>query len=388
MEERRYDIDWLRVLAMLTIFLFHNGRFFDPGPWHIKNAEHSVGMLIFVGAIDAWIMPLFFLLSGVASWYSLESRSARQYLRERILRLLVPFYTVGAFILLPPQFFWDSVTNGRFDGSFLEFYPQFFRNLYFDILPPFLMPWLGHLWFLVYLFSISLIALPLTLFLKKERGRHMLSRLAEWCDHRGGVFLFVIPLFFIQVCLRRLFQGEHTAADFFYFFIYFLIGYIISSDRRFTETIKRHGWICLLLGIIGLGGEAALIFGAGYQYPGGQSFMPFPLFLLFQFIMSVQTLSWIVFFLGTCAKHLNFTNRTLAYGNEAVLPFYILHQTLILLVGSYVVPLTLGIPLKYMIISTTSFALIMLTYELLVRRFNWVRFLFGMRPRRLLPSAD
>ena len=153
--QRRYDIDWLRVLAMLTIFLFHNARFFDSGYWHIKNAEHSFGMLAFVGIIDAWIMPLFFLLSGAASWYSLESKTVRQYLRERILRLLVPVYTVGVFVLLPPQFYWDSVTHGRFAGSFREFYPQFFRSFYFDILPPFVTPWRGHLWFLIFLFSFQ-----------------------------------------------------------------------------------------------------------------------------------------------------------------------------------------------------------------------------------------
>jgi peptidoglycan/LPS O-acetylase OafA/YrhL len=382
MKERRYDIDWLRVLAMLTIFLFHNARFFDTGPWHIKNAEHSLGMLLFVGLIDAWIMPFFFLLSGVASWYALESKTGRQYLRERVLRLLVPLYTVGVFVLLPPQLYWDRITNGRFAGSFWEFYPQFFGSFHFDILPPFFLPWRGHLWFLAYLFSISLITLPLTLFLKTASGRSMLSKLAGWCDRRGGVFLFLIPLFLVQACLRGFFQGEHTEADFFYFLVYFLIGYIIPSDRRFTESLKRHAWICLPLGFIGSGAQAALVFGAGYQYPGGQGFSPLWLYLLFQFVMSLQTLSWIVFILGTGAKRLSFTNRALTYSNEAVLPFYVFHQTFILLVGSYVIPWNVGIPMKYAVISVTSFALIMAAYELLVRRFNWIRFLFGMRPSR------
>ena len=78
MKERRHDIDWLRVLAMLAIFFFHCARFFDTTPWHIKNPEHSFGMLLFIGIIDAWSMPIFFLLAGVATWYSLESRNGRQ----------------------------------------------------------------------------------------------------------------------------------------------------------------------------------------------------------------------------------------------------------------------------------------------------------------------
>jgi glucan biosynthesis protein C len=381
LEERRYDIDWLRVLAMLTIFFFHNARFFDTGSWHIKNAEHSFGMLLFVGVIDAWIMPLFFLLSGVASWYSLESRSQRQYVMERISRLLVPLYTVGVFVLLPPQLYWDSVTNGRFAGSFWAFYPHYFESFRFVVLPPFLLSWLGHLWFLAFLFCISLITLPLMRFLKRESGRSVLSRLAGWCDRRGGLFLLLIPLFLVQVSLRGFFQGHYTLADLFYFLLYFMIGYIIPSDGRFTESLKRHAWACLPLALIAFGAQGALIFGAGYQYPEGQGFSPFWLYMLFQFVMSVQTLSWIIFLVGMAAKHLHFKNRALAYGNEAVLPFYVLHQTIILLVGSYVVEWSVGIPVKYMVISVTSFALIMAVYELLVRRFNWARFLFGMRLR-------
>ena len=162
MKERRYDIDWLRVLAIVLVFFFHNARFYDPYPWHVKNAEHSFGMLLFVGLLSAWIMPLFFLLSGVGSWYALKSRAAGTYLRERVLRLLVPLYTVGIFILLPPQLYWERITNGQFSGSFLEFYPSYFKAFYFNLLPPFVLPWPGHLWFLIFLFAISLFSLPLT----------------------------------------------------------------------------------------------------------------------------------------------------------------------------------------------------------------------------------
>ncbi len=382
MRERRHDIDWLRVLAMLAIFFFHCARFFDTTPWHIKNPEHSFGMLLFIGIIDAWSMPIFFLLSGVATWYSLESKNGRQYLIERVLRLLVPLYAVGVFVLLPPQLYWDSLTNGTFAGSFWEFYPQYFKSFHLSVIPPFFLPWSGHLWFLVFLFAISLITLPLTLFLKTESGGRVISRLAELCDRRGGVFMFVIPLFVVQVCFRGFFEGQHTLSDLAYYLVYFLIGYIIPSDGRFTESLKRHAWICLPVALICSGAQAALIFGAGYEYPDGQSFSPLWLYLLFQLVMSAQTLSWIVLILGTGAKHLNFKNRRLEYCNEAVLPFYVFHQTLILLVGSYVIPWNAGIPLKYTIICLTSFALIMLAYELLVRRFNWVRFMFGMRPKR------
>ena len=81
----------------------------------------------------------------------------------------------------------------------------------------------------------------------------------------------------------------------------------------------------------------------------------------------------------TAGQHLNKTNRFLAYANEAVLPFYILHQTIIIVIGYYVVQWDSGVALKYCVISITSFIAIMAIYELLVRRINVLRFLFGMK---------
>jgi glucan biosynthesis protein C len=382
MKERRYDIDWLRVLAILVIFIFHNARFFDSYPWHLKNAEQKLGVLIFVGFVDTWIMPLFFFLSGVGSWYSLEHRSSGRYLLERVLRLLVPLYTVGIFILLPPQLYWDRLTNGRFTGSFWQFYPEFFKSFDFDVFAPFVLPWSGHLWFLFFLFTVSLLSLPIMIFLKSESGRRSLSRLAGWCNMRGGIFLFVPPLFLLRAGLQGLFRGDHTLADMFCYMLFFLLGYILPADERFTESLKRHAWICLPLGLACFAAEGGLIFGLGYQAFTDQGFSQFRLYLLLQLAMSVQSLCWIVFFVGTGAKYLHFQNSLLAYCNEAVLPFYILHQTLILFVGSYVVKWNMGIAPKYLIISVTSFVLIMAAYELLIRPFNPVRFLFGMKTKK------
>lgn len=382
MKERRYDIDWLRVFAIVMVFFFHNARFYDPYPWHVKNAEQSFGMFIFVALLHSWIMPLFFVLSGAGSWYALKSRTAGRYLRERVLRLLVPLYTVGVFILLPPQLYWDRVTNGRFSGSFLEFYPSFFRYFNFDLLPPFVFPWSGHLWFLAFLFAISLFCLPLMIFLKSESGVRLISRLALWSERRGGIFLLLAPLFLVQVCLRGFYRGDHTFADFVYYLIYFLMGYILPVDERFTVSLKRHAWICLPLALVGFCAEGYLVMGLGYQPLPGQGFSPLGLYLLFQFVMSVQTLCWIVFFVGMSAKYLNFHNNLLEHCNEAVLPFYILHQTFILLVGWFVVQCSTAILVKFLVISFISFALIAATYELLIRPFNMMRFVFGMRLKK------
>ena len=395
MQERRYDIDWLRVLAMMMIFFFHCARFFGGGGWHLKNpGEESLIATLFIGLLDLWIMPLFFLLSGAGSWYALKSRTGGQYLLERVKRILIPLYGVGAFILLLPQVYFEAVTNEGYTGTFWEGLPLYFIDV-FTTAPNFNDPFffnifMGHLWFLQYLFLISLFVLPLLLFLRSEQGQRLIAKLAGWCGRWGGVFLFLIPLAVFRIALTHFFRGqEHSWAHFINFTIFFLIGYIIPADKRFTEGIKKVGWLCLALGIIGFAAEGTFIFVLNYNYgnihhPGGE---PFSLmYVLFNTTMSIASWSWVAFVLSFGMKYLNVKSKLVTYGNEAVLPFYIFHQTIILCVGWFVIRWNIGIGSKFLIIAVVSFALIMVLYELLVRRFNVVRFLFGMRPKKK-PSA-
>jgi len=396
MKERRYDIDWLRVIAMLAVFVFHCSRFFGTEGWHLKNPEQS--MVVFVlarGLIWPWAMELFFVLTGVGAWYALKSRTSGQYLWERVKRLLIPLYTVGLFILIPPQVYFELVTNLEYTGTFWEMLSPYFGRIpaEFDIFPYVLndparlvpFPFRGHLWFLQYLFLVSLVTLPLLLYLRSEQGQRWIDRLAGWCARRGGIFLFVIPLALILICFRSLFSGGRTWADFLRYATFVVIGYIMVADKRFTESIKRHGWASLALWLVGFFGVMAiLVLVLGYE-PGNE---PFSLmYVLYQTVWSITSWGAVVFMLSMGAKYLNYSNKVLVYANEAVLPFYLLHQTVILCVGWFVIPWNIGIVPKFLIISVVSFALIVTLYELLIRRFKIVRFFFGMRPKKKPPAA-
>ena len=371
--KRRYDIDWLRIFATLAVFFFHNARFFDTLDWHIKNADPSEGMFIFVAFLNAWIMPIFFLLSGAGSWFGLERRNWRQYLLDRGKRLLVPFYTVGALILIPPQYYWDRVTKNLFSGSFIDFYPKFFNTVHFDF--PFLSFWSGHLWFLRFLFLISLLTLPLLLYLKTSKGRHLISKLATLTHVRGGIFLFVIPIFLVELLIKPP-PGGDSISNFFYYLLFFIIGYLIPADGRFTDSLKKNTNFCLAAGIVAFCLIGVML--AVFDYdPWDKSFSA--IFLVVSVLVSINTWCWISYILGMGFKHFNRNIKVLAYGSQAVLPFYILHQTIILFVGWYIIPLDMSFLLKYLIISTASFILIMLIYEVCIKRLNMVRFLFGMR---------
>ena len=89
--ERRYELDWLRVIAIVLLFFYHSAKVFDTTDFHINNNERDIGLTIFVGILTAWIMPLFFLLSGMAIFYSLRKREAGVFVKERIKRIIIPF---------------------------------------------------------------------------------------------------------------------------------------------------------------------------------------------------------------------------------------------------------------------------------------------------------
>ena len=377
---------------MLAVFLYHCTRFFDPEGWHLKNPEQSELLFVLMrGLIWTWVMEIFFLLSGVGTWYALRSRRAGAYIWERVKRLLIPLYTVGLFVLLPLQFYFELFTNSGYRGAFWQFIPRYFAGFK----PPSITPWpgtlvpipfTGHLWFLKYLFLISLMSLPLLLYLKSGQGQRWVARLAGWCDSRGGIFLFVIPLSLASIGLRGLFKTQYSWADLLWYAIFFVIGYMMAADKRFTVSVRRHGWICLVLWIVGFAGAGLLVLVFGYNpYPGKE---PFSLvYVLFQITWSITSWSAVVFVLNIGARYLNTNHKFLAYGNEAVLPFYLFHQTIILCVGWYVIRWDMGILFKLLIIAVVSFLLIMILYELFVRRFNIVRFFFGMRPKKKPPAT-
>lgn len=388
MKERRYDLDWLRIIAILAVFIFHCTRFFDSEGWHAKNAEQSEVLFVLVrGLFWPWMMELFFLLSGAGSWYALKSRTAGAYLFERVKRLLLPLYTVGLFVLLPPQFYFEIVTNGGFGGTFREMIPRYFAGFYPphispspDTLLP--IPFAGHLWFLRSLFLISVITLPLLLYLNSIRGQRWVNKLAGWCDRRGGIFLFVMPLALALIALRRLLAGQGIWATLLWYAIYFVIGYVMVADKRFTDSVKRHAWVCLALWLVGFFvGGGLLVSVLGYD-PSASHESSLLIYVLFQIVWSITSWSAVIFVLSLGARYLNFNHKILAYGNEAVLPFYLFHQTIILIVGFFVIRWNMGILPKLLIVAVISLPLILVLYELTVKPFNAVRFLFGMRPRK------
>ena len=158
---RRYDLDWLRVLAILSVFFYHTTRFFNSESWHIKNPTSYFVVDVLETILANWIMALIFAISGASLFYALGKGSAGKLVKDKVLRLVVPFVAMGMIVFGSFQIYLDRLFHGEFSGSFLSFIPQYFQ--------PDNFAWSGvHLWYLEMLFVFFLILLPLLLWL--ERG--------------------------------------------------------------------------------------------------------------------------------------------------------------------------------------------------------------------------
>ena len=134
-----------------------------------------------------------------------------------------------------------QIHAGIFDGSFT----QFLGTLPWGPNPRIFGVVGYHLWFLGFLFSFSLLALPLFRWLQGESGRRFVSRLARVCQYRGGILIFVLPPVIARLSLQPFFPYEHDWADFFFLFSFFVIGCVVMSDERFRQAVRRDWPITL-----------------------------------------------------------------------------------------------------------------------------------------------
>jgi glucan biosynthesis protein C len=378
---RRYDVDWLRVLGMMVVFLFHNTRFFDTDGWHVKSPRTTpVATVIVVFAVQ-WMMPLFFIVSGIGVYHGLAHRGWRQYLLSRVKRLVVPL-VFGIFVIIAPwQVYLERVSHGQYAGSFWSWYPHYFEG-WFGLGGNF--AWMGvHLWYLEFLFLFSVIALPLFLILQSRPGDRLVAALSRATTVPGLIFLLAIPIAIMEFIANSpalkgglLSQRGFGGWSLLPYFAIFIIGFLLAGREEMARAMERHRFIALAVALLTF--VAAYIAFQQHSLPESS--------IAFASLRGLFCWAFLIAFCGFASRHLRFSNGFLKYANEAVLPFYILHQTIILTVGYYVLRLDTSLWLEYLIIATISFIAIMALYELLIRRVNVLRFLFGLKmlPRPLL----
>ena len=380
--DRKHYIDWLRVLAFGLLFLFHSWRPFDHFPWHIKNEEQNFIFDLLTMFTHGWRMHLIFLVSGAGTWFAMKSRKGI-FVKDRVRRLIIPFL-FGTALIIPPQRFYEWMMYRDYSGTYLDFLLTYFPQQFGDKMGSSLLLWFGHLgthiWYLPFLFVMTLFALPLLR--KIQKGRFNFSWLKNVMHNNYTVFVLVLPMIFIRIALKPIYPEYTDWADFFVYLFPFLYGFIFMSDPEFISIIKKKRHLFLIVGLI----SSTYFLYIGSQSPQNIQEYLYPSFSAYHVQISVVSMliafSWISFFIGFFAKHMNFKHSILIPVNISILPVYILHQSLIIVFGYYIVGLELSAFIKFIMIALTAIPSAIILYKM-IQTNNFMRFLFGIKKKEM-----
>jgi peptidoglycan/LPS O-acetylase OafA/YrhL len=362
---RRYDIDWLRIMLIFSVFLFHIGMYFNSFGWHIKNPERLTFLDPFMGYLHTWRMSLLFFVSGVGTYFALGKRTIGQFFGERSRKLLIPL-VFGMFVIVPPQIFVEKQAQY---GTFLNFIPHIAEGSY----PQGNFSW-HHLWFILYLFICASAAIPVILLLRSSAGKRFYRMLEKYANVKGFLLLLAIPLFLGKMLLLPYFPHEtHALVDDWEYilssFLFFLYGYILLSNAKLTASIIQQRRIFAVI---------ALLLSLLYFYDWFHSIDPYVSDNLQLLLYCMLQLSIALALIGYFGRYLNSDHPWRKKLNEAIYPFYILHQTVILVLAFSLREYEMQVGWRVLILTVLSFATITAIYIFLVRPFKITRFLFGM----------
>ena len=395
--ERRRDLDAMRMAVVVGLVFFHSARVFDDGEFYVKNQPPSELVTVFVVFAATWGMPLLFLIAGMGIWYSLRSRSVTTFAVERVQRLLVPLI-VGVVIIVPPQVWTRLRGNDGYNESYWDFLPRFF-DVRFNVSrfpfvitgsPPQKLFEPAHLWFVVVLFAYSLLLLPVIWCLTRSSGHRLVAWLARHVNSLWVLAVLGLPLALTEALLG----SEEGLAGWnrYSYLVFILYGYIVATDRRFSAALGDHRKGSLILAMVTFI-IAGAIFAVGGDDPTIDRLVDTDfLSVAMRALKGLSGWFWVLAIMGfarTVGKKPSVNSRSdgaptvlqrlTAYTAEALLPIYILHQTVIVLLAFYIVEWPIPAALRYLVLCLASFAVIIAVYDVAVRRTRVTRWLFGMK---------
>jgi hypothetical protein len=340
---------------------------FNTWSWHIKNDQQYGGLLQHIMVfLHTWRMPLFFMVSGAGTCFALGKRTSVQYLFERFKRLFVPL-AAGIFTLVPVQVYIEKISHYN---SLLDFYRHMFNGIY----PDGNFSW-HHLWFIAYLFVISLLISPFLKFLRSKRFDRFKNRIEKIVTKPLALNIFIIPLLLSQVLLRPYFETETNSliddwASFSYYMIFFLAGFILLSVDNITESIRKYRFLYLAEVIA----VTAVMFKVPYLVKSedfGENIWD----------VSSIFLAWscAITAIGFAKQHFNKNSPFRKLANEAIYPFYLLHQPVIVVTGYFIIQWDVAVLWKAATLLFLSFGVTVSIYWFFIRPANILRIIFGMK---------
>ena len=353
-------VDWLRVLAVFGVFLFHAVHPWDEFDWHIKAEEQGPGLTLVQAFFATWGIAFFFQIAGAGAYLAMRWRSTGEFVRERVVRLLVPFAVVWV-VLGPVQSYLEETFNGRYHGSFIASVPAFYSDVWHGMLElggpvPIPIDKTYHLWFLVFLFEFAILAIPFAKCVRGDRGRRFVRAVGAAADRRGWVLVLGVPPALLNIAIHGAPGDAHEWVEFAYYLTFFLAGYLAMSSERLREAIRRDVWLSIAVGatgfaVLGITGAPDFFdrYGAEAPYTSMAAWYFFGLYL--------QAWAWTMAALGIGMRLRRFGAPVPRRLSAAAMPFFLVHQPVILAVAFVVIPWKMGPAVEMPIVVAASFAI-------------------------------
>ncbi len=346
---RRYDIDWLRVIAIALLILYHIAIVFQPWGvllWFIQSDKLLEGLWVPMSMLNVWRIPLLFFVSGMGVAFAIRKRNWLQLIMERIRRILLPFL-FGIFTIVPLHvLIWQKYYN---------------QDLSYTVQ-------LGHLWFLANIFAYVLLFIPLFIYIRNDKAGNIIILLRRMFGTPWGLIL-IATVFVLEAILANPEIYEMYALSWHGFILgllAFFFGFcFVQSGDVFWQMLLKWRWVYF--------STALLLFTVRLMFfqlkaPG--------------YLVAVESNTWIFAVLGFGHKYLNRPGKLLSYLSGAAYPVYIIHMIFLYLGAFLILPLNIPASLKFILIILFTGVGCFAAYDLLIRRIKFLRPLFGLKPGR------
>lgn len=380
MHERLNWIDWLKVAVVFGAFLFHAAQPFVITGWLVNDGEKSVALSLYSGFGYLFGMPLMFLLAGATTWLATQRTGMAGHAAMRVRRLVVPLI-LGLIILSPLQVWIATLASGHLEepGSFIA---RYLGSLRLPSSPKWFGDYGYHLWFLAFLFFDVVIVLPFLPRLRAARDAGALS-IGAFARRPAGQAALFATILLPQLLLRPVFPDYRDWADFVLWLGYFVIGVLAMADRELLAALlaRRRAYLWLLPAAL-LALVPMLSFGSPLDLEHATRFGPAEL----AYIAWRTALGWLMVMslIGFASAYLRARPAFLAWASGLVLPFYVLHHPVVVLVAALVVGMGIGMWAKFGLIVLISLAGTLLLCALVARG----PAVLARRPGPLRPAAE
>lgn len=328
---RRYELDLVRICVFLLLILYHASLMYGSRAFFIKADDSNSYFDVIYILSHPWRMSLLFFISGVATAFALERLSPSELRAKRSKQLLLPLI-LGVCFLIPPQLYVYFNGTAGMPINMLEVFAHYLT------LNPVTLPngeqevgfRMEHLWYLAYLWVYTAILVMVAAIAKpqlKALGTWLASQLQGYSLLFWPATLFIL----LRITLRPVFPPTINLVDDWYshtvYLSCFVGGVVLGRHEEFWQQLARMRRLALIVAVLCV---PALLYRLSiaplYDQDAWNS-------LASNLIVGPFRWCMIVTILGYAQKLKSWRPPVLQYLNRAILTYYVLHQTLMLLIA-------------------------------------------------------